>query len=82
MYSPCRDGLHVCGISSDEEEFVTVANVPGVTEALFERLKQTFGLPSGDDPDLVVDLCVQGDILADFGIRRQSLAALLVAAKA
>lgn len=77
MYSPCTNGLHVCGISGDEEEFVTVQNVPGVTEQTFDLLEAHYALPEGEDPDLVVDLVIDGDLIRDFGIRRQSLAALV-----
>jgi hypothetical protein len=76
-YNPCPNGLHVCGIDERAEEFTTVANVPGVTDRKFDELETHYGLPEGVDPDLVVDLCVDGDIIRDFGIRRQSLAAML-----
>lgn len=76
-YSPCHNGIHVCGITGDEEEFATVANVPGVTEQKFDELQSHFALPEGEDPDLVIDFVVNGDLVRDFGIRRQSLDALL-----
>lgn len=76
-YNPCPDGIHVCGISGDEEEFISVANVVGVGEGTFAMLKTLFALPEGEDPDLVVDLMVGGDCIRDFGIRRQQLDALL-----
>jgi len=75
-YAPCRSGLHVCGIDYAADEFVTVANVPGVTRQRFDDLRREHALPDGVDPDLVVDFRLDGDIVADFGIRRQSLAAL------
>lgn len=80
-YNPCRNGIHVCGISSDEEEFVTIANVPGVDERQFDILETHFALPPEEDPDLVVDLMADGDIVRDFGIRRQQLVAIIKSAE-
>jgi hypothetical protein len=76
-YSPCKNGIHVCGISAAEEEFVTVANVPGVSERKFDMLENEYALPEGEDPDLIVDLVIDGDLIRDFGIRRQSLDVLI-----
>jgi len=76
-YAPCEKGLHVCGISADEEEFTTEANMPGISSEAFDRLAARFALPKSDDPDLVVDLFVGGDLVRDFGIRRQVLSALI-----
>jgi len=73
-YFPCRYGIHICGINSDETEFVTVANFPRASRAVFESLKADFAID--DEPDLVVDFFVDGDCDHDFGIRRQSLAAI------
>lgn len=75
-YAPCQYGIHVCGISGDEQEFVTVANFQRVSKAVFDSLRDDFGLEPGEDPDLVVDFMCDGDIVEDFGIRRQSLAAI------
>jgi hypothetical protein len=76
-YSPCKNGIHVCGISGDETEFVTVGNRPGATRETFEQLRTQHGLGPGVDPDLVVDWVEGGDIISDFGIRRQSLNSIL-----
>lgn len=72
-YKPCRNGIHVCGTDEINNEFVTVANVPGYAYLRFDELRAMFALPDGEDPDLVVDCMVDGDIVDDFGIRRQSL---------
>jgi len=74
-YSPCRDGIHVCGIDDTKDEFVTVANIPAVSRQRFEVVLREAHAVDGD-PDLVVDFMVDGDIIKYFGIRRQSLAAL------
>lgn len=78
-YHPCTTGLHVCGIIADElgERPLTLANVVGVDERQFDILETHYALPEGEDPDCIVDLCVDGDIIRDFGIRRQSLDALI-----
>ena len=47
LYKPCRNGIHVCGISGDEEEFVTVGNRPGATRETFEQLRDEHALPEG-----------------------------------
>ncbi len=81
-YHPCLDGLHVCGIISDDagERPLTLANAPRVDASIFGRLEAEFALPAGEDPDCIVDLFVEGDIVRDFGIRRQQLDALVRAA--
>lgn len=73
-YAPCRNGIHICGIDDARDEFVTVANHPGVSRSLFDKLRNEFAID--DDPDVVVDLMVDGDIVDDFRARRQSLAAI------
>lgn len=73
-YNPCRYGIHVCGINADETEFVTVANFPGAKLAMFESLRDEFSIEG--DPDLVVDFVCDGDLLHDFGMRRQDLRAM------
>lgn len=75
-YAPCRYGIHVCGINCSETEFVTVANHPGVSRSMFDNLRSDFALDAGEDPDLVIDFMCDGDIIEDFGIRRQSLNAM------
>lgn len=75
-YHPCRNGIHVCGVTPDEERPLTVANVPGVSRERFEALKAEFGIPH-EDSDLVVDFNVRGDTVDDFSIRRQMLDAVL-----
>ena len=76
-YHPCWNGLHVCGQTPDDEQPLTLKNVPGITPERFAELKGQFGLPSDEDFDLVIDLFVKGDLVEDFCIRRQSLDALL-----
>lgn len=82
-YRPCRNGIHVCGIATTdgEEHFITEANVAGVKEMAFDLLENSYALAPDADPDLVVDLMQDGDCLRDFGIRRQSLDALLNSAR-
>lgn len=80
-YHPCQNGIHVCGVTADEERPLTVANVPGVTEAKWDVLKSAFQMTEDDTPDLVIDFMVNGDIMEDFGIRRQQLDALLQSCK-
>jgi hypothetical protein len=80
-YSPCRNGIHVCGHDGTETYPLTVANVEGVSAAQWDVVRAAFSLPDDEDPDLVVDFMVDGDIVEDFGIRRQSLDALLKSLK-
>jgi hypothetical protein len=75
FYDPIENGVHICGISyrrTDEGEFQTVANFASdQPRQLFERLRE-FAVPH-EEADLVVDLCIDGDIVEDFSIRRQSV---------
>jgi hypothetical protein len=75
FYDPTHNGVHICGISyqrTAEGEFQTVANFPSDhPRALFEQLRE-FAVPH-EQADLVVDLCIDGDIGEDFSIRRQSV---------
>ena len=74
-YHP-RQGLHVCGWTPDDTP-LTLANVR-VSKDTFDAAKDRFGLPENDDFDLLVDWFTDDYTYADqFGIRRQSLAALL-----
>lgn len=73
-YAPCKNGIHVCGIDECRDEFVTVANHPGVSRALFDRLSNEFAIDG--DPDVVIDFMKDGDHIDDFGARRQSLVAI------
>ncbi|WP_204274418.1 hypothetical protein, partial [Stenotrophomonas maltophilia] len=61
-YEPCAIGIHVCGVSADELEPVTVANIRLPTRAkareLFNLARQECRAVSGEPCDLVVDLCV------------------------
>lgn len=77
-YHPCDDGLHVCGQICDEmgDRPLTLGNVPGVDGQKFEALRAQYATPD-DDFDIVIDRMVGGDIVDDFGMRRQDLAALL-----
>ena len=72
-YEPCPFGVHVCGINGGETEFVTVANFPRCTPEKFYSARDSLGDLAADDADLVVDLFENGDVLDDFGIRRQDL---------
>ena len=75
-YHPCRNGIHICGATADEERPLTVANIPNVPRWRFDQLEDHYGI-EGDDFDLVVDFMEDGNILSDFAIRRQSLDLLL-----
>lgn len=72
QYNPCDNGLHVCGFREDGEfgPHVTEANFPGVGRDAFDVLKAEF---ADDDYDLLIDLMDNGDIVDDFGIKRQML---------
>ncbi|HRN83250.1 MAG TPA: hypothetical protein PK857_00400 [Hyphomicrobium sp.] len=48
---------------------------------MFDQLESAFRLPDDEDPDLIVDFVVDGDIIRDFGIRHQQAVALLGTAK-
>jgi hypothetical protein len=72
-YTPCASGIHICGLTANEDEFLTVANFPGVTRDAFEAARNACALSDHDDFDLVVDWMVGGDIVEDFGMRRQQL---------
>lgn len=83
-YRPCRTGLHVCGADAEEIEPVTVLNLPATSA---EEARRRFALAKaecaqldGEDPDLVVDLMIAGDIEEDFRMRRQMLQRLEAAA--
>lgn len=60
-YQPCRFGVHVCGQHPDEENCMTVANIPlrdeAEARALFERAKADLADPTAQsDADYIVDL--------------------------
>lgn len=75
-YHPCV-GLHVCGWNAEDRP-LTIANVPGISREAFDRAKEQFALPDGEDFDLLVDLYVDEHTYTEqFAIRRQSLDALL-----
>jgi hypothetical protein len=75
FYDPIDNGVHICGISyerREDGEFQTVANFPSDhPRELFEQLRE-FAV-SHAEADLVVDLCIDGDIIEDFSICRQSV---------
>jgi hypothetical protein len=75
FYDPIDNGVHICGISytrRQDGEFQTIANFPSDNpRELFENLRE-IAVPH-EEADLVVDLCIDGDIAADFSIRRQSV---------
>jgi hypothetical protein len=74
-YHPCK-GLHVCGWTPDDTP-LTLANV-ACDKTKFDEAKERFGLPENDDFDLLVDWFTDDYTYTDqFGIRRQSLSALL-----
>ena len=64
-YEPCRDGLHICGVGRDEQPPSTVRNLPGAGDA-FDALAVRYALPDDVEPDMVVDLMVGGECVADF----------------
>ena len=83
-YRPCGTGLHVCGIDPIAERFRTVENLPlpepgarHVWGAAVARL----AMAADDDPDVMVDLFVDGNLIENFGMRRQHVGDLLVLAE-
>lgn len=80
-YAPCQNGLHVCGHDGAEEYPVTVANIEGISASQFDILAAHFAVEENGDFDMVVDFQSDGDTIMDFGIRRQSLEALLKSAR-
>ena len=85
-YAPCAIGLHVCGMSDDEAEPVTILNLPTRTAAearrMFYRAKAECQI-SGDEPtSLVVDLCLGVNEYGadDFSMSRQMLERLIALA--
>src|SRR5262245_27711386 len=75
FYDPTDNGVHICGISyqrRQDGEFQTAANFPSDhPRQLFEQLRE-FAEPH-EEADLVVGLCIDGEIVEDFSIRRQSV---------
>lgn len=76
-YQPCVNGLHVCGLHPDGDNFLTIANLavrtPQEARALFDRVKVEIACTPGEDGDFVVDLQTDGDCEADFPMNRQML---------
>lgn len=85
-YAPCAIGLHICGMSADETEAVTVLNLPTRTIAearrLFERAKVECEIVGEEPRSLVVDLCLGANEHGadDFSMSRQMLDRLLAIA--
>lgn len=80
-YNPCPYGIHVYSIhvlAIDKRIGVRTseANYPHGTREDFYAMKASYGLAFDDDPDLIVELMVDGDTIDDFCIRRQSIAAI------
>ena len=80
-YRPCRTGLHVCGFHPDDQNFLTIANLPtrdaAAAEALFARAEAELAVAEGEDGDLVIDLQLNGDCERDFSMSRQMLERLI-----
>lgn len=78
-YQPCHLGIHVCGISRDEDNPITVANFPTRTAAEARRLFAAAKAEceaGGDEPgDFVIDLNVGLNEMQveDFMMSRQML---------
>ncbi|WP_336801790.1 hypothetical protein [Kaistia sp. MMO-174] len=85
-YAPCAVGLHVCGMSEDGTEAVTVLNIPTRTAAeahrLFYRAKAECQIAGEEPRSLVVDLCLGANEHGadDFSMSRQMLDRLVVLA--
>lgn len=81
QYHPCSTGLHVVAINEDAKSEVgphfTVVNLPAIDEAtarvLFDRARADLVADDDVDPDLLVDLQVNGDHVDDFPMMRQML---------
>jgi hypothetical protein len=77
QYHPCDTGLHVCGIDDDARlpcgPHFTVLNI-AISEAearvTFDAAKLTFACTK-DESDVLAELRVNGDTIADFWMRRQ-----------
>jgi hypothetical protein len=77
QYHPCETGLHVCGIDDDAGlpcgPHFTVLNVPlpkDRARAVFDVAKAQFACTAAEG-DVLVDLKIEGDVIADFWMRRQ-----------
>jgi hypothetical protein len=76
VYHPSKTGIHVCGFDALDSP-ITVLNFAleeSIAIKKFEAIKEEFD--SGDDGDLILDLCVENDLVDNFWIRRQSLDAI------
>lgn len=77
-YSPCSFGIHVCGISADGEEPITIANfrTQGALSArrLWDAARERFEVAEGEPDDLLVDLCLGPyEVVDNFAMTRQML---------
>ena len=75
IYHPPHTGIHICGSDDEKNAAMTLGAFPMSeveARAAFETMKGEFSEPGGDC-DVVVDLCVRGDIVDDFGMRRQMI---------
>jgi hypothetical protein len=72
-YDP-RPGVHVCGADEGTNEFVTIAQYPRSSRALFNQARSELAAGPGEPFDMVVDLVDDdGDTADDFHITRQML---------
>ena len=72
-YHPCFNGLHVCGIDTEQNGFFTKENFPlprSKVKAAFAAAKAEC---ADQDGDYVVDMMKCGDCSEDFWIRAQML---------
>lgn len=76
-YQPCENGLHVCGLHPDENNFLTIDNFPTAeaesARALFNQARMECCSEKGEPYDFVVDLQQDDDCCEDFTMNRQML---------
>lgn len=81
-YATPHHGVHVCGISADEENFITVFRADTRTalqaRTMYDAVKAECAMSDDEEQDLVVDLCMDGSTEEDFPMRRQQLDRLKV----
>lgn len=80
-YTPCDNGLHVCGHHPDGVNCLTVVNLPTPDAAearvLFDVAKAECGATPDEPDDYVVDLQQNDDLVDDFFMSRQMLPRLI-----
>jgi len=73
-YRPCPTGLHIALHDEDENEFVTVANLPFPTAETAREAFSIAALRYADvEADLVCDLYIDGDLIETCELWRQQI---------